>query len=177
MGSLACYNREENRLRRKGSALEIELNWWAPIVLREGRRRERFIYTPTDDAIELPNTPGIYIFARQHGDKVNPLYIGRASNLRQRIEQQFCFVPLMKGIQDVSKGGRVLLLGELAPRRGLRAEKALQVVEEALIAHALTDGKELLNKQGTRTPVHTVWNYGNRQSRQIAPLKMTPRRS
>lgn len=154
--------------------MEIDVRWLQPIPLIDGSK-ELLIYT-CESPDDLPEGPGVYIFGRQHGDTFSPLYIGQATDLRQRILlQQFNNAKLMNGIKQAEAGSRMLLIGEVDLRGGQRVKRVLDVVESALIEYALANGHELLNKQGTRTPVHVINFTGNRTSRQVAPLRLQAR--
>lgn len=153
--------------------MDIEVQWATPIELVDGQRFG-LIYAVAEIGL-IPETPGVYVFGRQFGDSVSPLYIGQAQRLRQRIDQQLNNVRLMKGLEAAASGARILLYGELLLKRGQRLPRVLNVVEAALIEYALTAEHQLLNKQGTKTPVHTLAFRGNRASRQVAPLRMNVR--
>lgn len=154
--------------------MRIEVKWSRPLPLRDGSA-ELLTYT-CDDLDPSLDEPGVYIFARRHGDSVSPLYIGQASRLKQRVEQQFANnTRLMNGLKQAGAGQRILLLGRVQFKRGQQLKQVLNVLESALIQHALTEGHELLNKQGTKTPVHTISFQGNRTSRCIAPLHVNVR--
>lgn len=148
--------------------MDIRLRWLEPFDLIEGNG---LIYdVEEDDWDYIADAPGVYIFARAHGDAVAPLYIGRATSLSERIWQQLNNnVRLMRGLEDAQAGYRVLLIGELLLRPGQRIATVLRLVESALIRSALVEGFELLNIQGTRTPVHTVTSSGNREARSWLP--------
>jgi len=153
--------------------MDIRLQWLEPIDLEQGGA---LIYDiDEDDWDYIPEEAGVYIFARMHGDSIVPLYIGRAANLSERIWQQLNNnVRLMRGLEDAQSGYRVLLVGELLTRPGQRIASVLRLAESALIRAAWVEGLELLNIQGTRTPVHTLWSSGNRDARSWLPSsKMT----
>lgn len=114
--------------------MEIRVVWQQPLSLRDGSS-EGLIYACEDPAL-IPNRPGIYVFARRHGDAVSPLYIGQAENLAKRIPQQLNNVKLMNGMKNAPTGERILLVGELALRSGQRVSRVLEVVENALIEYA-----------------------------------------
>jgi hypothetical protein len=152
--------------------MDIRVVWQQPISLIDGDG-QGMIYALGPGAI--PDRPGVYVFARQHGETVSPLYIGQALNLAKRVPQQLNNVRLMLGIQNAPTGERILLVGEVALRRGQRSRRVLEVVENALIERALGNEYELLNKQGTRTPVHAISFEGNRASRHVSPLRMNVR--
>lgn len=154
--------------------MQIELKWSKPIRLRDGSA-DNMIYT-CDRIASFPEGPGVYIFARRHGDSVSPLYVGRAKNLAGRLHQQFNNAKLMKGIENAPAGQRLLLLARARLKRGQRVDRVLKVVESALIEYSLAGGHDLLNKQGTKTKVHELRFRGNRTSRKLCPLKMNVRR-
>jgi hypothetical protein len=157
--------------------VDIQVTWHQPIRLHDGSD-QNFIYCCNDADFEnLPKTAGVYIFARRFGKTVSPLYIGQATRLKIRLKQQFNNTRLMKGIERATLGHRILIIGEIQLRPGQKAPQVLNVVESALIEHALANGHDLLNKQGTKTPVHVIRSSsGNLASRQVAPLIMYVRR-
>lgn len=151
--------------------MRIDLTWDKPIRLKDGVKLNQIYYCPSLDRIS--NKAGVYIFARSFGTVVAPLYIGQATKLRNRIEQQFKNnVRLMVGVQQADIGRRILLVGRLKLNRGQQKKKVLDIVESSLIKHALTQGHVLLNKQGVKTSVHTIKSKGNHSSKQVAPLTM-----
>jgi hypothetical protein len=125
-----------------------------------------------DDLFNIPTASGIYIFGREHGEAAAPLYIGKALNLRRRIEQQLNSVRLMTGIREAQSGGRFVIYCVPQLKRGQRAVRVISILEQALIAHALAEDFELLQKQGTKTPNHTIRFSGNRTSEDLAPRRM-----
>jgi hypothetical protein len=151
--------------------VKIALTWDKPLRLRDGTKFSQVYYCPKLDRIS--NKAGVYVFARSFGAAVAPLYVGQASRLRRRIEQQFkSNVRLMISLKRADIGHRILLVGRVKLDRGQSKKKVLDIVESALIKHALTQGHILLNKQGVKTRVHIIKSKGNRSSKQIAPLAM-----
>ena len=133
--------------------MDIIAQWHKPLSLRDGWR-DSLIYAC--DLGRVPEEPGIYVFARRFGDTICPLYIGKSVNLRARVKSELNTVRLMKGIQDSSIGKRVLFFCTMRLRPGQNLDNVLHVVECACIDHALSEGHELLNKQGTKTPTHSI---------------------
>jgi hypothetical protein len=133
--------------------MELNLIWYTPLPLRDGYR-ENLIYTVREE--QIPNVPGVYIFARKHGKSMEPLYVGRANDLQTRIIQQLNNTRLMKGIENAAAGRRRLLLAELVTKPGQQLDKALKIVESAFIKHYLAEGYELLNIQGTQLRIHEI---------------------
>ena len=66
--------------------MNIDVEWLEPFDLRDGHR-EGLIYA-VEDFDDIPETAGIYVFARLHGKAVSPLYIGRAEDLSRRIDRR-----------------------------------------------------------------------------------------
>lgn len=154
--------------------MEIEIDWSDPIELEDGAKDLLIYKCPTLG--DIPDSPGIYIFARRHGDNITPLYIGQAQRLRRRIEQQLNNTRLMKGIEGAESGARVLLIGQMALKPGQRVPRVLDVAESAIMEYALAEGHSILNKQGTKQRVHTIQSRGNMWSRQVVPLNLHIRR-
>lgn len=149
--------------------MNIDVEWLEPFDLRDGHR-EGLIYA-VEDFDDIPETAGIYVFARLYGKAVSPLYIGRAEDLSRRVDQQLNNVRLMRGIEVAQAGNRVLYVGEIAFRSGQRTGAVLKVVESALINAALAEGFELLNIRGTNSLVHTIESRRNREACRWMPSK------
>ena len=143
--------------------LNIEAAWCKPISLKQADG----VYV-CPNLNELPTDHGIYVFGRKHGEKAVPLYIGRAENLRVRIKQQMDSVHLMRGIQKAPSGARFLIYCVPTKRQRHMAANVIEVLEDGLILHALGEGHQLLNKQGTLRPSHKIEFIGNRTSEQIS---------
>ena len=60
---------------------------------------------------------------------MEPLYVGRASDLQARIIQQLNNARLMKGIENASADHRKLLLAECITKPGQQLDKALIIAE------------------------------------------------
>ena len=70
----------------------------------------------------------------------------------------------MNKIRDAKNGQKVVVTGELHTKSGQNVDKALVIVETALIKHAMAEGHDLLNVAGTKTPVHTIRSSGNQEA-------------
>lgn len=135
-------------------AMTVQVAWDKPIVLGP---KAKFLDNLEILVDNLPDDPGIYVFAREYAGTLIPIYIGQASNgLRGRLKQQFNNLKLMKALADERNGNRVLLLGRLKPQQGQQLKKALKIAERAHIEHALTAGFPLVNIMGTKTKRHEV---------------------
>ena len=156
-------------------ALFINCSWSEPISLVDGTKENQIYHT--DEIDRIPDKPGIYVFARSHGESVSPMYIGQADNLKKRIEQQFNNVNLMMSIKNAPKAKRILLYCEAKIHKRQNRKQVLAILENALIDHALSEGHVLVNKQGTKRPTHKIEFKGNRTSEKVAPRKMYVKRA
>lgn len=141
--------------------MELDLEWHDPFEMRDTKNRLAYRIPDFD---EIPTSPGLYAFARNHGAVIEPLYIGRAYNLRTRIGQQLNNLRLMAGIREASSGYRLLLVGEYFPKQGQQLDRALAVMESAFIRSAAADGYDLLNVHGTRAKAHRICSRGSRDA-------------
>ena len=149
-------------------ARKMEIHWWKPLKLTSGKR-EGLIYSfPSLE--ELPDHPGVYVFGRMQGrSHFVPIYIGKAENLHRRIRSQLNNVRLMVALQREPARQRLLAIGQYVGGPGTRANRAIQVAERILIEHALAEGHQLLNQQGTRRPQHEIAFTGSRKARDWLP--------
>ena len=150
--------------------MKISVRWQDPIELRDGSRLN-LIYSCID-LEDIPDAPGVYVFARRFGEVTAPLYVGQALSLRSRICQQFNNLRLMKGVENAAIGRRIILIGQVFLRPGQQPEPVLDIVEQALIEHFMAEGYELLNRLGTRIPKHSIEFGGHRSSRMLVPPAM-----
>jgi hypothetical protein len=156
--------------------LKLKLIWHEPAMLRPAQPDEPLIYA-CDELDRIPPKPGIYVFARRFGHAIAPLYVGQALRLRKRIKKQLNNAQLMKGIESMENGQRMVLIGEFDPAPGQQAKTALNVLEKAYIESALSDGFALLNKQGTVQKVHTIESRGKKAHHKPFPRRVNHRRT
>jgi hypothetical protein len=142
--------------------MNVELIWHQPLRLVDDLPQP-FYSCP--NFMDVPETPGIYVFARVRGRTCQPLYIGLATCLRSRISQHLVSIRLMDGIRQAPGGRRVILVGEATnlPARGGRT--ILASVERALIRHAVAEGWPILNKHGRVRVSYSINHSGNRAAR------------
>ena len=136
--------------------MDIEIQWHQPIPLQDGSTDDLIYMVDEDELKEWYDCPGVYMFCRIYNESMIPLYIGRSKNLYNRIWEHFETTTFMKQIAKSPRGEKVLIMGEYISKPGQSSERAIAIVEKALIEHALTEGYELLNKAGTKTPTHGV---------------------
>ncbi|WP_339137220.1 MAG: GIY-YIG nuclease family protein [Candidatus Electrothrix sp. GW3-4] len=150
--------------------MNLEIKWHQPASLEDGDD-ENLIYS-VDGLEEWEDLPAIYMFCRNYGGVLVPLYIGRSKNVGQRIKQHLNTTRMMKSIQKAPKGEKVLVIGEFIPKPGQSIDSSLKILEKTLIEHALTEGYELINKSGTKTPVHTISLSGYKAAKDFSGPKM-----
>lgn len=141
--------------------MKITIIWHKPFRLRSGAK-DNLIYA-CDEIDRIPESAGIYVFARKYGQSQIPLYVGQASDLRKRLDQQLNNARLMMGLKNAASGRRLILIAELSLLPGQQERKVLDIVERTCIKFTLSYGYELLNKQGTKTRVHTVSSKGRKR--------------
>lgn len=129
--------------------------------------RENLIYSV--DRAKLPNVAGIYVFGRRFGKSFEALYVGKATSIRGRLHGQFKNLPLMLHLKNARIGRRVVLIGNYVGSPGQNAARCITLVERALIRYFLSEGHDLVNKQGTRLRRHEIRSIG---SARIVPALM-----
>ena len=148
--------------------MPIQITWTQPFQLIDGANQD--LTYAIQDIDKIPNEPGVYVFSRLYGNTVEPLYIGKSMKIFTRIQQHLKNnVLLMNKIKNIANGQRVVYVGLLDSHKGMTTHKAIAVAERALISAAIVEGHELLNQQGTGTPVYTIEASGNRDARRWWP--------
>lgn len=138
--------------------MELNLEWQPPLELLDGSD-QRLIYTCRRE--DLPDSPGIYVFARRHGSSYEALYVGKASSFRERVWTQFRNLPLMVHVRDAQNGGRYLLLGHFVSRQGQQIDKCLPILEHAFIRQFVDRGDNVSNIQGKKLKSHAITSSGS----------------
>lgn len=150
--------------------MKLHIEWMRPIVLKDD---ENLIYGV--DLDKLPNVAGFYVFGRRWGSQFEALYVGKANRIRGRVKGQMNNLRLMQHLKNAKAGKRVLLYGKIVMRPGQRIEKCLALIERALIRYFLSEGHDLVNKQGTRLRRHEVASSGKHPKRFIPGLMYVER--
>jgi hypothetical protein len=151
--------------------LNIEAHWAEAIELV--RPSAGGLIYDSSKKTQIPDVSGAYIFARQHGNNVVPMYIGEAQNIRKRFDQHLKnSVLLMNALRRAGNGKRIFIWCVPQPKKKQNQKKARTILQDALIENALAEGHQLVNKHGTKVPVHTIDFKGNRVSEKLAPRQM-----
>ncbi len=133
--------------------MDLNLSWHKHLPLTDDSENNG-VYTV--DLSRIPNSAGIYMFFRVHGDSAKCLYVGKATNLKARIKTQLNNSKLMQGIKNSATGARRLIFGEFIAKPGQQEERSLLAMERTLIRHYLSLGEQLLNIKGTRMVKNSV---------------------
>jgi hypothetical protein len=141
--------------------MHIDIQWMPRIVLSKASKG--FLDSVgAFDISRIPRTAGVYVFARQHGQNIEPIYVGKALDLQLRVSQQLNNLKLMKAVNDSKTGSRVLLIGEVLIKRGQNKEKVVKLLERSHIEAAQAAGHPIVNVQGARPKTHAVRIVGKK---------------
>jgi hypothetical protein len=140
----------------------LNLQWSRAVLLRDGRKQNLIYTVPLD---KVPNVAGVYILGRRWAGSFEALYVGKASKIRGRVKGQINNLRLMQHLKNAKGGKRILLAGQFLPKPGQNKERCLPLVERALIRYFLSEGHDLVNKQGIRLRRHEVTSSGKHPKR------------
>jgi len=146
--------------------MKISVEWGRPLTLRDASI-QGLMYVV--DFEKVTDIAGVYVFGRRLGKNIEALYVGKATNIRSRVKGQFNNLRLMQHLKKSKTGKRVLLYGEVITKPGQKIEKVISLLERVLIRHFLSEGHDLVNKQGVRIRRHEVESDGHQ------PKKFIPR--
>ncbi len=68
----------------------------------------------------------------------------------------------MAHLKNAKAGKRVLLAGLIKAKPGQQISKSLELIERGLIRYFLSEGHDLVNKQGTRIRRHEIVSSGKK---------------
>jgi len=154
--------------------MKLHLEWRRPIPLRDATRQKLLYMT---DLKKLPEEPGIYVFGRQFGKSFEALYVGKADKIHRRVKNQLNNLRLMQHLKYAKAGKRVLLIGLFISKPGQQVRKCLMIAERSLIRHFLSEGHDLVNKQGTRLRHHEIVSTGKHPKRFFPKMMYLEKRS
>ena len=150
--------------------MKINAHWEKAIKLKDGKKQNLIFQTEMN---KLSENSGCYVFYNKHGNSITILYVGKADNLKRRIEQQLNNVKLMMGIKNSMYGKKYLMCCEvLGNKRAKRFLIAVKKLEKELIKYATLGGHELLNQIGTKIRYDQIEFTGNRDSEFMFGRKM-----
>lgn len=150
--------------------MQLNATWSKPVKLNGAKKNNLIYHFSTDN---IPETFGCYIFYNLHGKSYSVLYIGQAYNIKKRVEQQMNNLRLMLGIKTNLTGTKYLIYCTIKLKQGQNRLKVLRTIENNLIKTALSNGYELLNKQGTKRNYDQIIFKGNRASEKMIGRKIS----
>ena len=142
--------------------MKLHVEWERPIALKDASK-DNMIYGLA--LSKVPEEPGIYIFGRRWGSQFEALYVGKANNTRGRVKGHLNNLRLMQHLRNAKTGKRLLLSGRIVTKRGQNLKKCLALAERAFIRYFLSEGHDLVNKQGTRLRRHEIESSGSHPKR------------
>jgi hypothetical protein len=171
---------------RSKQATQSRWHIWGPRIIATNRQAPRIyprmipLCSRFDSVLFTPKMSAIascgnysrfpYVFGRRYGRNFEALYVGKATELHGRIKGQLKNLPLMLHLKKATSGKRVVLTGRFVARPGQQPAKCLSLIERSLIRYFLSEGHDLVNKQGTRLRRHEINSRGNQPKRFIPRL-------
>ncbi len=138
--------------------MKLHIEWTKPVVLKDASR-EKLIYKA--DLEKLPSSPGIYMFGRRWGrGQFEALYVGKANKIKGRVKGHFNNLRLMQHLKSAKNGKRIILAGKIVTKPGQQLGKCLILIERGFIRFFLSEGHDLVNKQGVRLRRHELTSSG-----------------
>lgn len=141
--------------------MKLHVEWARPIPLKSNRDGISYAV----DLEKVTVYPGVYIFGRRYGERFEALYIGKSMNVRNRVKGHLNNLSLMRHLRTAKAGKKILLVGDYITKPGQRIEKCLDLTERALIRYFLSEGHDLVNKQGTLIRRHELESTGRHPKR------------
>jgi hypothetical protein len=137
--------------------MKLQVEWVRPIPLKDATEPNSIYGVDFD---RLPTDPGVYVFGRLWGNQFEAVYVGKASRIRGRVKKQLNNLKLMNHLKNAKNGKRVILAGRIVTKPGQQVDKCLPIIERALIPYFLSEGHDLVNKQGTSLRRHELESSG-----------------
>jgi hypothetical protein len=140
----------------------LGLDWTRPIPVKDASKENLIYSVPLE---KIPSAAGVYVFGRRYGQKFEALYVGKANKIRGRVRGQCNNLRLMQHLKNARSGRRVLLAARFIARPGQQKPNCLSLIERALIRYFLSEGHDLVNKQGVRIRRHEITSSGKHPKR------------
>ncbi len=137
--------------------MKLSVEWARPVPLKDAAK-QNLVYSVVLD--KLPSVPGVYVFGRRWGSQFEALYVGKANGIRGRVKSQLNNLRLMQHLKNAKAGKRIILAGRINTKPGQQLDRCLPLIERALIRYFLSEGHDLVNKQGTRLRRHELSSSG-----------------
>jgi hypothetical protein len=143
------------------------LDWNRAVLLKDASKENLIYSVPLD---KLPSAAGVYVFGRRYGQKFEALYVGKANKVRGRVQSQCNNLRLMQHLKNAKSGRRIVLAARFIAKPGQQKANCLSLIERALIRYFLSEGHDLVNKQGVRIRRHEITSAGKHPKRYFPNL-------
>ncbi|MEW5947437.1 MAG: hypothetical protein AB1742_14700 [bacterium] len=138
--------------------MKVAIEWERPLTLKDGSRHDLIYFIEQE---KIPDAPGIYVFGRKWGTNMEALYVGTATNIRNRVKGQFNNLRLMQHLKNAKSGKRIVLFGLVQLKQGQKLDKVILLSEKCFIRHFLAQGHDLVNKHGIKIRRHEISSDGH----------------
>ncbi len=152
--------------------MKLSVEWMRPLALKDAAK-QNLIYSVMLE--KLPVAAGVYVFGRRWGTQFEALYVGKANKIRGRVKGQMNNLRLMQHLKNAKTGKRIVLAGRIITKPGQQLDRCLPLIERALIRYFLSEGHDLVNKQGTRLRRHELSSSGKYPKRFFPSLMYVER--
>lgn len=142
--------------------MKLHIDWSKPVPLKDASAENLIFKT---DLTKLPSVAGIYIFGRRWGQQFEALYVGKAGDIRGRAKGHFNNLKLMQHLKNARNGKRVIIAGKFVAKPGQQVDKCLRILERGFIRYFMSEGHDLVNKQGTSIKRHEFVSSGKHPKR------------
>jgi hypothetical protein len=144
--------------------VQIGIEWLPEFPLERTRLKHTVCYNlAPEDYDQLPEGPGIYVFAREGRSRNEALYVGKAEILKRRIRRQLNNLTLMNHVAESGRGRKFIVCGQFTRTNELHLAKRLDIAERAFIRHFLEEDHDLVNEMARKLVSHTIELSGRRQ--------------
>ena len=130
----------------KGTGLaDLHVTWMKPIKLAKVGKTSLTI-----NVDDVPTTCGVYMFFRREGKNTTEVvYVGKATNLRQRVGWHGNNHALI--VAMLAKPGTCFVMpGEFKARAAQNPDVCIATIERVLIRKCIEEGHPLINVRGSR---------------------------
>jgi hypothetical protein len=140
--------------------VKLHFEWQPPLTLTRNKK----LIVGDHDFDRIENVAGVYYFARSHGDKSQPFYVGQTLTLRSRLKSHLDtrrIADILRGMRvadapAISNGGRSFHFAYFRPKKGQNTKKCLKIAEKFMIGEAIGLNIPLLNSNLTIIRTHSL---------------------
>ena len=142
--------------------MKLHFEWQVPLSLTLNKKI--VVTKSSPDLDRIKDIAGVYYFARNHGSKSEPFYIGESLNLRTRLKQHLetaRIADILRGMSvtgapDISGGTRSFHFAYFNPKPGQDTKKAIRIAQKFMIRETVASNLPLLNSKLTIIKTHSL---------------------